>query len=155
MTLQYWPYRWPTLLSSALISTLLLLPIGAASGQGLPILRLQAGIHLITAEVAGTDATRQRGLMYRDKLEPNQGMLFVFEEKALHCFWMRNTKIPLSIAFLADDGTIVNIADMQPFTENSHCAQKAVGLALEMQQGWFRQRGIKPGMKLGGFAQKQ
>ncbi|MGN8554261.1 UNVERIFIED_CONTAM: DUF192 domain-containing protein [Microbacterium sp. SLM126] len=107
----------------------------------------------IQAEVAGTPEARERGLMYRKSMPANAGMLFVFEEKAGHCFWMRNTNLPLSIAFLADDGSIVNIEDMKPQTEDNHCPRAAVRYALEMNKGWFAQKGIKPGAKIGGLPQ--
>lgn len=114
----------------------------------LPIATLQAGIHLIRAEVASTQAQRSTGLMFRESLAPNHGMMFVFPQKAGHCFWMRNTLVPLSIAFLDDDGSIVNIADMTPRSEESHCPERAVRYALEMEQGWFGRRGIGPGTRL-------
>ena len=114
----------------------------------LPIVTLQAGIHRIRAELAATAPTREIGLMHRESLAPNHGMLFVFDDKGGYCFWMRNTLIPLSIAFVDDDGSIVNIADMAPGSEQSHCPSKAVRFALEMEQGWFEKRGIGPGEKL-------
>ncbi len=116
----------------------------------LPRVELQAGIHLIRAEVAANDGTRARGLMFRERLGPNEGMLFVFEASGRQCFWMRNTLIPLSIAFIDDDGSIVNIEDMQPKTEDSHCSARPVRYALEMEQGWFGKRGLKAGARLGG-----
>jgi len=123
----------------------------AASAQapGLPTAQLTAGIHLITAEIAANDPARARGLMFRTSLQTNRGMLFIFDGKGLHCMWMRNTLIPLSVAFIEDDGTIVNIHDMKPHDESSHCAAKPVRYALEMTQGWFAQKGIGPGAKLG------
>jgi uncharacterized protein len=114
----------------------------------LPTITIQAGIHLITAEVASDVGTRSKGLMHRTKLGNNQGMLFVFEQKAQHCFWMRNTLVPLSIAFLDDDGTIVNIENMQPKSEDSHCPLKATRYALELEQGWFSKKGIAVGDRL-------
>lgn len=114
----------------------------------LTMVTLQAGIHLIKAEVAADSQTRSAGLMFRESLAPNHGMLFVFPEKAGHCFWMRNTPLPLSIAFIDDDGTIVNIEDMAPRTEDSHCPTKPVKFALEMEQGWFARRGIAAGSQL-------
>ncbi|MCS7100122.1 MAG: DUF192 domain-containing protein, partial [Burkholderiaceae bacterium] len=107
--------------------------------------------HLITAELADTDATRTRGLMFREHLPPNQGMLFVFDSKAPHCMWMRNTPIPLSVAFIDDDGRVVNIEDMAPHTETLHCARAPVRYALEMNRGWFASRGIRPGAVIGGI----
>lgn len=114
----------------------------------LPTITLQAGMHLVKAEVADDERKRATGLMFRESLAPNHGMLFVFREKALHCFWMRNTSIPLSIAFLDDDGSIVNIEDMAPHSEDSHCPKRPVRLALEMEQGWFGKRGFGPGTRL-------
>ena len=126
-------------------------PPAAAQGQAqptLPMVTLQAGIHLVKAEVADDGRKRAIGLMFRESLAPNHGMLFVFREKAGHCFWMRNTLIPLSIAFLDDDGTIVNIEDMAPRSEDSHCPKRPVRFALEMEQGWFAKRGLAAGAKL-------
>lgn len=123
----------------------------AAQAQQLPMLTLKAGMHLIQAEVAYTFDSRSRGLMFRESLGPNQGMLFVFEGAGRHCMWMRNTLIPLSVAFLDSDGTVVNIADMQPKTEQTHCAVRDVQLALEMDKGWFAARGIKAGTKILGI----
>jgi uncharacterized membrane protein (UPF0127 family) len=114
----------------------------------LPRVDIQAGMHVIRAEVAADGATRMRGLMMRERLGPNEGMLFVFEQKAGHCFWMKNTLIPLSIAFIDDDGTIANILDMKPHDESSHCPVRAVRYALEMEQGWFAKRGLKAGARL-------
>jgi uncharacterized membrane protein (UPF0127 family) len=114
----------------------------------LPRVDIQAGMHVIKAEVAADGATRMRGLMMRERLGTNEGMLFVFEQKAGHCFWMKNTLIPLSIAFIDDDGTIANILDMKPHDESSHCPVRAVRYALEMEQGWFAKRGVKAGARL-------
>ncbi len=119
--------------------------------QTLPVKTLNAGMHVIRAEVASTDATRSRGLMYRKELAPNSGMLFVFEQPNVQCFWMRNTLLPLSIAFILDDGTITNIADMAPMTENSHCSSAPVRYTLEMEQGWFTRHGITAGKKINGI----
>lgn len=125
-------------------------PLPAASQSSpLPTVQLTAGIHVITAEVAAQNPARTRGLMFRKALPANHGMLFIFDNKAVHCMWMRNTLIPLSVAFLEDDGTIVNILDMQPHDERSHCAKQPVRYALEMTQGWFAQKGIGPGARLG------
>ncbi len=118
--------------------------------QHLPAIQLNAGIRLIHAEVAATPAQRELGLMFRRDLDTNDGMLFVFEEPSPQCFWMKNTPTPLSIAFIADDGTIVNLADMAPETVQSHCSARPVRYALEMNQGWFARNGIKAGSKIGG-----
>ena len=122
-----------------------------APATALPVKTLTAGMHRIQAEVAATDAIRSRGLMFRKELAPNHGMLFVFEQAAVQCFWMRNTLLPLSIAFILDDGTITNIADMAPMTENSHCSTAPVRYTLEMEQGWFVKRGITAGKKITGI----
>jgi len=117
----------------------------------LPTVQLNAGMNLIHAEIAADYSTRGQGLMYRESLGPNAGMLFIFDEPAIHCMWMKNTLIPLSVAFMDANGVILNIADMKPQTEESHCAAKPALLALEMTRGWFAQHGIKPGAKLGGL----
>jgi uncharacterized membrane protein (UPF0127 family) len=129
------------------------LPAPAHAAPPTRVVQLNAGMHLIHAELADTPDTRQQGLMHRESLRPNSGMLFVFEEKAGHCFWMKNTPLPLTIAFLADNGTIVNLADMQPRSEQNHCPRAAVRYALEMPQGWFRERGITAGATIGGLPQ--
>lgn len=118
--------------------------------QKLPTTRLTAGFHLINAEVASTPEQRAIGLMHRPTMPANDGMLFVFERAAQQCFWMKNTLLPLSIAFLDDDGTVVNIEEMKPQTLDSHCSARPVRFALEMNQGWFSKRAIKPGAKITG-----
>lgn len=120
------------------------------SAQKLSSIRLNAGIYNIDAEVARTADERATGLMFRHGMAANAGMLFAFEEPATQCFWMKNTWLPLSVAFVADDGVIVNIDDMKPQTLDSHCSAKPVRFVLEMNQGWFAKRGIKPGSKLTG-----
>jgi len=116
-----------------------------------PVAQLNAGMHLIRAEVVSEPGTRAQGLMYRKSMAQNAGMLFIFDEAAVHCMWMKNTLIPLSVAFIDDRGAIVNIADMEPQTEASHCAAQPVRYALEMNRGWFVSRGVKPGHRLGGI----
>lgn len=142
--------RVPTPLAALACSALM---AGAALAQQgpqpmLPVVRLQAGMHIVKAERADTPRARSVGLMWRERLGPNEGMLFVFEDKALHCFWMRNTLVPLSIAFLDDDGRIANIENMSPRSDESHCPSRPVRFALEMQQGWFAQRGLAAGAQL-------
>lgn len=114
----------------------------------LPMTKITIGLYQINVEVANNSITREHGLMNRATLPKDQGMLFVFERPAMHCFWMRNTLIPLSIAFIQQDGKIVNIKDMQPQTETTHCPEAPISYALEMNQGWFRQKNIKPGMQI-------
>ena len=123
----------------------------AFAQQPHPIAQLNAGMHLIRAEVVSDSGTRAQGLMHRRSLAPNAGMLFIFDEHAVHCMWMKNTLIPLSVAFIDDRGTIANIADMEPHSEASHCAAQPVKYALEMNRGWFAGKGIKPGSRLGGI----
>jgi uncharacterized protein len=115
--------------------------------QDLPAATLQVGMYKVRAQLAVTPQQRQIGLMFRREMPMHQGMLFVFDDASPQCFWMRNTLLPLSIAFLADDGSVVNIADMQPQSDDSHCSAKPVRYALEMNQGWFAKRGVKPGTR--------
>ena len=116
----------------------------------LPRVTLTAGMHLIQAQVASNHEQRAVGLMYRTDMPTNEGMLFIFEQASVQCFWMRNTFMPLTAAFIADDGSIVNLADMQPRSDQSHCSTRPVRYVLEMHQGWFAKRGIQAGSRLGG-----
>ena len=127
----------------------------AASAQDMPQMNLQrttlsAGMHQIDAQLALTPAQRQTGLMFRKEMPQGEGMLFIFEEASQQCFWMKNTLLPLTAAFVADDGTIVNLADMKPQTTDSHCSEKPVRYVLEMNVGWFAKKGIKAGSRLRG-----
>ena len=116
----------------------------------LPRTQLTAGMFRIDVQLATTPEQRQIGLMSRREMPQTEGMLFVFEQPAVQCFWMKNTLLPLTAAFVADDGTIINLADMQPRSEANHCSTQPVRFVLEMQQGWFAKRGIQVGFKLGG-----
>jgi uncharacterized membrane protein (UPF0127 family) len=120
----------------------------------LPRIKLQAGMYQIDTQVAQTEAQRQIGLMFRQEMPQHEGMLFVFEQPATQCFWMKNTLLPLTAAFVADDGTIVNLVDMKPQTTDSHCSTKPVRFVLEMNQGWFAKKGLKAGSRLSGVAFK-
>jgi uncharacterized protein len=140
-------------LATAALAALAPLAIAQGAGgvpQSLPAITLQAGMHNIHAAVAQTPEQRQTGLMFRREMAQHEGMLFVFEVAAPQCFWMKNTLLPLSIAFLADDGTVVNIADMKPQSLDSHCSAQPVRYVLEMNQGWFAKRGIGPGFRISG-----
>ena len=117
----------------------------------LPLVELTAGMHVIKAEFADSFQARARGLMHREKLAQNAGMLFRFDEAATQCMWMKNTLIPLSVAFIDESGTIVTILEMQPHDETSRCSSGPARYALEMNRAWFAERGIKPGMKLRGL----
>lgn len=140
----------------AAVAALVALPSDAQDRpQKLPAVQLQAGMHLIRAEVARNDEQRAIGLMNRDEMAANDGMLFVFERPGTQCFWMKNTRIPLTAAFIDDAGRIVNLADMKPQTLESHCSTKPVRYVLEMNQGWFAKRGIGPGAQIGGIVKPQ
>lgn len=114
----------------------------------LPRLQISAGMHLINAQLAGTPSQREIGLMFRESMPASEGMLFMFEQASVQCFWMKNTFIPLTAAFVADDGRIVNFAEMKPQTSNAHCSKEPVRYVLEMNQGWFKKKGILEGFKL-------
>lgn len=137
---------------TALLGALLLAALPACAQQlaaqpqlGLPRVQLSVGMHRIDAQVAATDIQRATGLMHRRELPEGEGMLFVFERAGVQCFWMKNTLLPLSAAFIADDGSIANIADMQPLSEDNHCSARPVRYVLEMNQGWFARRHIRSG----------
>jgi uncharacterized protein len=123
-----------------------------AAAAELPTTTLTIGTHKLTAEVANTPAQRETGLMNRFSLKPDTGMLFVFERSEVQAFWMRNTYVALSIAFIDANGRIVNIDDMQPQTDDSHWSKGAVMYALEMKKGWFAERGIAAGDRVEGLA---
>lgn len=127
------------------------LPLQAQTPFNLPTAELRLGEHRVQAEVASTEAQRSQGLMYRESLGQDRGMLFVFPSPGQYCFWMKNTLIPLSIAFIDDDGLITDLADMAPRDERSHCPGKAVRYALEVNQGWFEQQKIGVGHKVKGL----
>jgi uncharacterized protein len=116
----------------------------------LPRVTLSAGMHQIDSQVALTPDQRMVGLMFRKEMPQHEGMLFVFEQPSVQCFWMKNTLLPLTAAFVADDGTIVNLVDMKPQTLDSHCSTKPVRYVLEMNQGWFTKKNIKAGARLAG-----
>jgi uncharacterized membrane protein (UPF0127 family) len=127
------------------------LSLAQSTNTSLPIIELKTSIYRIQAEVASTPQARQVGLMNRPSMPTDSGMLFIFDQKATHCFWMSNTKIPLAIAFLADDGKIINIEEMQAETLNNHCPKAPIRYALEMNRQWFSQRAIGPGSVIQGL----
>ena len=138
---------------AAVLLLLCLSTLGLAQEQpqwGLPRLDLSAGMHRIDAQVARSPQERQAGLMYRQEMPAHEGMLFVFEEPAIQCFWMKNTPLPLSAAFVADDGRIIDLIDMQAQSTDSHCSSQRVRYVLEMNQVWCAKKGIKEGFKLSG-----
>ena len=111
----------------------------------LSIERENASAVSITVEIARTDEERSKGLMYRKKLPDGEGMIFVFDRDQKLSFWMKNTSIPLSIAFIASDGRIVEIKDMYPNDLNSVLSSRSLRYALEVPQGWFQRANVKPG----------
>lgn len=126
--------------------------VGSAAAEApLPLVELGAGMYRIEAELAHTDSARRIGLMNRREMPAHRGMVFVFPALATHCMWMRNTLLPLSVAFIDEAGRIINIEDMQPQTESNHCAAAPARYALEMNLGWFAERGVKPGDTLRGI----
>lgn len=126
-------------------------PALAQQIQKFPVIQLTAGMNVIQAEVAASAAEREQGLMFRESMGTNEGMLFLFGAPASACMWMKNTLIPLSVAFIDRDGRIANIEEMKPQTLNSHCSKGAVYYALEMNAGWFKSRNIKPGTTIDGL----
>jgi uncharacterized membrane protein (UPF0127 family) len=151
------PNRLTAAAIAAALSLALAVPVSGQSPDGrvLPTRSLTAGVHLITAEVAVDDQARELGLMYRKSLEPNHGMLFVFDPAFKACMWMRNTLLPLSVAFIDAGGRVVNIEEMRPGTEDLHCAKRDVSFALEMGRGWFSERSLKAGETvIGGLPQQ-
>ena len=141
------------------VSLLLSLLLGLASVStnaqnqpqlNLPRTTLSIGFHQLQVQVAATPEQQATGLMFRTDMPAHEGMLFVFPTASQQCFWMKNTLIPLTAAFVTDDGTIVNLEDMQPQTTQSHCSSKPVRFVLEMNQGWFVKKGLKAGGKLVG-----
>ena len=134
-----------------LVFAWLLVVSAAVACAELPQTVLAIGSHKLTAEVANTDATRSTGLMHRRMLPEDRGMLFIFPDVAMHGMWMMNTYVPLSVAFMDAKGVIINIADMKPLTQDSHMAARPAKYALEMNQGWFKKRGIKAGDKVEGL----
>lgn len=138
-------------LAQALAAPPVLAQADSGSPQlNLPRTTLRLGMFNIDAQVAQTPEQRSVGLMWRRGMPQHEGMLFVFEQPAVQCFWMKNTPSPLTAAFVADDGTLVNLADMQPLKEDSHCSAKPVRYVLEMNQGWFAKRGFAAGARIVG-----
>ena len=138
--------------TAALLALLMATNLASAeSPQKFKVTSLSTGIYLIKAEVAGTEPEREQGLMFREKMAPNEGMVFLFGQPVGTCMWMKNTLLPLSVAFIDASGKIVNIEDMQAQTLESHCARKPVAYALEMNLGWFKQKNIRPGAVIDGL----
>jgi len=107
--------------------------------------------HSIRAEVANSEEDRRMGLMFRKSLAENQGMLFIYEKEGRYAMWMKNTNVALSVAFIDRNGAILNVEDMEPQTEDSHGSKGVAKFSLEMNQGWFKKRGIKKGDHVAGL----
>lgn len=116
------------------------------------IVELSVGRQRIEAEVASSLAARSQGLMFRREMARHRGMLFVFDQSARHCMWMRNTLIPLAVAFIDDRGRILNIEEMKPETGITHCATAPARYALEMNAGWFSANRLAAGARVRGVA---
>ncbi|MEI7431967.1 MAG: DUF192 domain-containing protein [Betaproteobacteria bacterium] len=129
----------------------LFLLVSTHANAQMPRMELTIGFYRINTEVAADQANRMQGLMHRRNMPAHEGMLFVFPSAERHCMWMRNTLIPLSVAFLDEEGRILNIEDMKPQTENNHCAAGPARFALEMNLGWFSSKGFKAGQRIGGI----
>ncbi len=127
------------------------LTASASAQQPMPATELTVGMYRIEAEVAATQPNRELGLMHRKSMAAQHGMLFVFDRAARHCMWMRNTLLPLSVAFLDDQARIINVEEMQPQTDDNHCAAAPARFALEMNAGWFKTRGFGPGATISGI----
>lgn len=144
---------------AGLLTTLLLTSVSSLQAQpvdgkpqtGLPKITLSAGGQTITANVAATDETRQKGLMFRTKMAKNESMLFVFTQLGYHAMWMRNTPLNLSVAYMDDQGKILSIHEMEAFNETSHQAAGPARYALEMNAMWFSQHKVKVGDRIGGL----
>jgi uncharacterized membrane protein (UPF0127 family) len=136
---------------STVLGALLSLILAPLAHAQLPLAELAVGMHRIEAELAHTPQARQTGLMNRKSMPEQRGMVFVFTFEARHCMWMKNTLIPLSVAFIDAQGRILNIEQMQPHTERSHCAAENARYALEMNRGWFAARGITAGQRVLGI----
>jgi uncharacterized membrane protein (UPF0127 family) len=139
----------------ALIFLVALIGAGALRAAELPTMELTISSHRLVAEIAATNDTRTTGLMNRFSLAPDHGMLFIFPAPQPLAFWMHNTYVPLSIAFIGADGRILNIEDMAPRTDDTHPSRGAALYALEMKKGWFSDRGIHAGDRVEGLQKAQ
>jgi uncharacterized protein len=143
--------RVPRAVATLLAAALLAFAAPGRAEAPLKALQLKVAGHALRAEVAATVEQRMKGLMFREKLGTNDGMLFVFDEPGYHAMWMKNTPLPLSVAFVDGEGRILNILDMEPHTLDQHMAAGPARFAIETNKGWFAQRRIKPGDKVAGL----
>jgi len=143
--------RVPRAVATLLAAALLAFAAPGRAEAPLKALQLKVAGHALRAEVAATVEQRMKGLMFREKLGTNDGMLFVFDEPGYHAMWMKNTPLPLSVAFVDGEGRILNILDMEPHTLDQHMAAGPARYAIETNKGWFAQRRIKAGDKVAGL----
>jgi uncharacterized membrane protein (UPF0127 family) len=134
-----------------LFCALALVAVEAVALEKFQTTQVHVGSQALKVELAITEPQRMQGLMYRDKLGANDGMLFVFDAPEYQSMWMKNTLLPLSVAFIAPDGTILNVEEMEPQTLNPHMSAGPALYALEMNKGWFASHGLKPGDKAAGL----
>lgn len=139
-------WKWTVLSGVALLAVAAFRFIPAEEGP-LPVVSLKAGSGWFLAEVAASEGSMQRGLMHRQSMDEHAGMLFSFQKADKHCMWMRNTLIPLSVAWLDGDGVVLEIQEMAPKTDQLHCSSKPASYALEVNQGAFERQGIATGMQ--------
>ncbi len=138
-------------LTLALLVSATCLVTTAQSAQILPVIPLSLGSGTLEVEVASDQSQRAQGLMHRSAMPANQGMLFAYPAPAYFCMWMKNTKIPLSVAFIDAQGKVINIADMAPQTETNHCTERNATYALEVNRGWFTRHGVTAGSQIIGL----
>ena len=134
-----------------LVAFILVFLLSAPGRAEMPVRQLSISRHTFSVEVAHTEPARIQGLMFRQSLGENDGMLFVFSHPERYSMWMMNTDIPLSVAFLDEKGVILNIADMMPRTATAHSSAGAAKYALEMNLGWFASRNVRPGQRIAGL----
>ncbi len=115
------------------------------------LLELRIGKHSLQAEYVATSEERRRGLMGRQQLAADHGMLFRFDQMQRHCLWMKSTPLPLSAAFIDEGGVIVDVIDLEPLSESIRCSREPARYALEVNQGWFEARGAGPGLRVDGL----
>ena len=144
----------PAVRGFLLAMAMLLLAAPVAAETVARTARIKVGAHPLKVEVVADDASRQKGLMFREKLGRDDGMLFIFDQPAYHSMWMKNTLIPLSVAFVDAQGTILSIHDMEPQTLDSHMSAGPSIYAIETNKGWFKEKGIKAGDKVTGLPGK-
>jgi uncharacterized membrane protein (UPF0127 family) len=143
--------RVPRAAAFALAAALFVFASPGRAQSPLPVVQVKVAGHALRVEVASTVEQRMKGLMFREKMGRNDGMLFVFEDPGYHAMWMKNTPLALSVAFVDGEGRILNITDMEPQTLDQHFAAGPARYAIETHKGWFAERRIKPGDKVAGL----